>query len=317
MHPAEVRVLWRAVAAVGLLVMFPLFFVGGPAYQSPRSLCQMWNLGHIVFFALGTMLVWDHFLARGHSLRSSACVCLLLSILLGISIEIVQLGIGNRSIGWGDVARDLCGTAIFLCWRLGVDTDKVGLRRLYHCLAVVIVVACLFPLVLVLVDELLAKRDFPLLAGFEQSLEIGRWSGSERIWRVEEPVRKGRYAAQINLPARKYSGVSLFHVPEDWRGMQALAFSVFNPGAPVTLHFRVHDRQHSGKRQQYHNRYNGTRVLARGWNDIAIPMNAIYHAPVGRNMDLAHIRGFGLFIMDQPERILYLDDVHLVREKKP
>ena len=102
------------------------------------------------------------------------------------------------------------------------------------------------------------------------------------------------------------------HFPEDWRGCEALAFSVFNPGGPVMLHFRVHDREHAGEHQEYYDRYNGTRLLAGGWNDIVIPMQAIHDAPRGRTMDLAHIRGFGLFVMDQPELLLYLDDVRLL-----
>lgn len=79
------------------------------------------------------------------------------------------------------------------------------------------------------------------------------------------------------------------------------------------MNFRVHDRLHIGEKQLYQNRLNGMSVLASGWNDIVVPMDAIRDAPVGREMDLAHIRGFGLFVMDKPEsRLLYLDDVRLL-----
>jgi hypothetical protein len=102
------------------------------------------------------------------------------------------------------------------------------------------------------------------------------------------------------------------HFPGDWSGRAGLAFSVFNPGGEVKLHYRVHDILHRGNVQQHTNRFNGDTVLHPGWNDIVIPMNDILYGLQGRTMDVTKIRGFGLFVIRQADsRVLYLDNVRL------
>ena len=303
----------RLIVIAGTLLIFPLFFISGPAYQSARSLHEFWNLGHVVFFALFAILVFYYFLPQALTSFSRICLSLVLVILVGVGIEIAQLGLGNRTVGWDDVFRDLAGAGLVFFWQVGESGNNRFAIILSRITVGIIAAVCLVPLSCALLDEYHARREFPLLSGFEHRFELGRWADAGRLRRVGYPVRAGKYSAKIRLTTDKYSGVSLLHFPQDWSGKNALTFSVFNPGEPVELFFRVHDRLHTGDKQEYQDRYNGSRVLARGWNDIVIPMTAIHNAPASRKMDLAHIRGFGLFVMDQPEpRLLYLDDVRLL-----
>jgi hypothetical protein len=130
--------------------------------------------------------------------------------------------------------------------------------------------------------------------------------------RDTEVSRQGNYSAKITLTTDYYSGVSLRHFPGDWSGRTGLAFSVFNPGREITLHYRVHDMSHRGDMQEFSNRFNGNTVLHPGWNDIVIPMTDILDGLSGRTMDLTKIRGFGLFVMQQIDsRVLYLGNVRL------
>lgn len=303
----------RRIVLAGTILIFPFFFVGGPAYQSARSFQELWNLGHVLFFAIFAILVYYHLLPGYVSSFAGICLSFISVIVLGWGIEIAQLGVGNRTVGWDDFFRDLAGAGIVFFWRAGSSVNYRIPRIVSKMTAFIITAICLFPLSYALIDEYRARQEFPRLSGFERRLELGRWKDAERIRQVGHPVRKGKYSAEIRLTTNKYSGVSLFYFPEDWRGKKALAFSVYNPGSQVELSFRVHDRLHSGEKQLYQDRFNGMRVLSGGWNDIVIPMDAIRDAPAGRKMDLAHIRGFGLFVMEQPEdRLLYLDDVRLL-----
>jgi len=130
---------------------------------------------------------------------------------------------------------------------------------------------------------------------------------------VTLPRVQGKYAARITLTTDKYSGVALNYFPGDWRGRRALAFQVFNPGQPLTLHYRVHDALHQREVQAYGDRYNGRSLLTEGWNEIIIPMTDIIAAPEGRAMDVTKIRGFGVFVVQQKERrVLFLDNVRLL-----
>jgi VanZ family protein len=303
----------RRIVIAGVILIFPFFFLGGPAYQSARSLHELWNLGHVLFFAIFAILVYYHLLSDHVSSFTGICLSLISVIVLGLGIEVAQLGLGNRSVGWDDFFRDLAGAGIVFFWRVGSSGNNPFLRIVSKMTTCIIAAICLFPLSGTLVDEYRARQEFPLLSGFERRLELGRWKDAERLRQVDHPVRTGRYSAEIQLTTDKYSGVSLVYFPENWHEKKGLAFSVYNPGSPIELSFRVHDRFHTGEKQLYQDRFNGMRVLAGGWNDIVIPMDAIRDAPAGRKMDLAHIRGFGLFVMNQAEdRLLYLDDVRLL-----
>jgi VanZ family protein len=295
-----------------VVAIFPFFFMGGPSWQSARSLGEIWNLGHVLFFFLFTLLAWGYPALANFAGWLRLLIILFTVLLIGLGIEGMQLFVGNRSVGWDDIARNLAGAALALIWIVDREVHGYRWRKSLRLVAAVIGCGCLLPIGIVLVDEYRARRDFPLLASFESRLELERWSSGNHLDLVSDPVREGHFAVAIHLRHEEYSGAALVHFPGDWRGYDALAFSMFNPGEPVELHFRVHDREHAGDRQQYHDRYNGTRMLAGGWNDILIPMSGILSAPQGRTMDLAHIRGFGLFLMDQPARLLYLDNVRLV-----
>jgi hypothetical protein len=111
--------------------------------------------------------------------------------------------------------------------------------------------------------------------------------------RDAEVSRQGSYSAKISLTTDYYSGISLSHFPGDWSGRAGLAFSVFNLGREITLHYRVHDMSHRGYMQEHSNRFNGETVLYLGWNDIVIPMTDILHGLSGRTMDVTKTRTAG------------------------
>lgn len=294
-----------------LLLVFPSFFFGGAAHQSSRSLEEFWNLGHFAYFALFGYLLdhyWDS-VRRSNPFRVIAGLSSVMAV--GLSIEVIQLITGGRSFSLLDLSRDLSGGAVILLLRIGPTVSRRW-AFLSGALAIAVVIVNCIPLTGFLVDEGRAYRNFPLLAGFESSLELTRWGGDAEIALDTSRVSEGNSSARIDLTTRQYSGVSLRHFPGDWRGWNTLAFEVYNPGSRIELHYRVHDDLHQGDMQSYANRFNGTVLLNPGWNEILIPLAEIMHGPVGREMDLSRIRGFGIFVMQQNERrVLFLDDVRL------
>ena len=297
-----------------LLLISPLFFIGGADYYAPRSVKEIWNLGHLVFFAMFVLVLDGYWLSIHRSIVFRILVTFFIVLFVGVGIELIQQNIANRSCSLIDVARDLSGGAIVLFWQA-----SRRLRRLPAMLSVFLLISILgcniCPLVIDITDEYRSYRDFPLLAGFESEAELDRWTSDRQVvfQRVSTPRLQGRSSARITLTTEKYSGVSLDHFPGNWSGRSGLAFNVFNPGEQLVLHYRVHDSRHNVTGQLYTDRFNGRTVLKHGWNEIVIPMADIINGPKGRTMDSTKISGFGLFVMNQTEpRTLFLDNLRLL-----
>jgi len=296
-----------------LLLVMPFFFVGGPDYDSRQSLKEIWNLGHFFFFIVFILVQDSYWCSMHRSIYFRMVAAFLTVACIGLGIELLQLHIAGRTFSWSDVIMDLIGGATALLWRAGRRLPRLQ-AALTAVVSIVIVCVNFVPLGRVAVDEYRSGRDFPLLAGFETSIELRRWAGDRvDLTRVTMPHVQGKYSARITLTTDKYSGVALNYFPGDWHGWSALAFQVFNPGQPLTLHYRVHDALHRGEMQTYGDRYNGRTLLTEGWNEIIIPMTDIIAGPKGRPMDVTKIRGVGVFVAQQKERrVLFLDNVRLL-----
>lgn len=296
-----------------LLVLFssaPLFFWGGPGNYSHRLFKEFWNFGHLIFFGLFAVWFCNYLFGKGRSIVYSSIVVITSVACIGLVIELAQLDISDRSFSWIDVLRDLSGGIIGICYVTGRDSTRQVLPGF---LATIILLMNLVPFALICLDEYRAHRDFPLLASFENALELKRWGSGKGISRNSIVRHEGKWSAKITLTTEKYSGVSLQHFPRNWSTQKVLTFSVFNPGPDLPLHYRVHDKLHRGSKQQYSNRFNGSTMLTRGWNKIAIPMEDILNGPRDREMDLTQIHGFGVFVIQQTTpRVIYIDDVRLM-----
>jgi hypothetical protein len=99
---------------------------------------------------------------------------------------------------------------------------------------------------------------------------------------------------RVPLQSRPYAGVTLDEPSPDWRGYRTLAVEVGNNGrSELTLHLRIHDRQHDWTATD---RYNGELHLAAGERrTFEIPLAEIADAPRGRRLDLAHVAGVALY----------------------
>jgi hypothetical protein len=303
----------KILLVISLISIVPFFFLGGPNFESDRSINELWNTGHIIFFVLLTAGLYEYWLPAAFSSLQKFVYSFLIIVVLGFGIELLQIMVTGRSFGWDDIARNFAGGTFSLLWCMGTNGKSVSQRAVLRSGAIALVVASCAPLWHVLADEFRARREFPVLSGFERKAELGRWRGKGRLRLVTDPVRQGMYAAELLLGHGKHNGIWLFYCPNDWRGSKALTFSVNNPGSPFELHFRILDYSRIGKREKDHHQYNDSTILITGWNDIVIPSKLMENQLVGEEVDLANIWAFGVFYLEpQENKTLYLDDVRLL-----
>lgn len=295
-----------------VLVTTALLFVGGPGPDSLRSFRYLWGVGHLFCFGL-----WGYFYVgwrSGQPFKRKLLEVVVLVFFIGGLVELIQGQIG-REAAWQDLGNDiiggLLGAAFFSESRKTVTGWQLKILQMPILL---LVFASLLPVAKVLLDDLVALRQFPLLSGFETPLEPSRWNGSAgRV--INHDVRfTGRSSLQIGLTTQLYSGIGLKDFPRDWSDYRAVSLQVLNPDHDsFQLHFRIHDQLHRKHNNAYGDRFNASFEIKPGWNHLQVPLVKVAQAPKHRTLDLARIAGMGVFVgkLDRP-RTIYLDDVKLL-----
>ncbi len=306
---AIVQANWRLVF---LLVILPGFFFAGLGGNDSRVEKELFDFGHVVFFAVFASELFRQLVKRVWKQKPAALLVAVLVCLAALSIEISQAFLDGRQAGVRDFVYGVVGGCAVLVWKTG-EQRGVGMA-LRRGVVVGVVAWCLFPLVCAVIDEYRMYRDFPVLSDFESSLELSRWQSLREISRVTDPVKSGAYSLKVLLGAGEYSGVSLCYFPRNWENAKILTFSVFNPGRPMDLSFRVHDIQHGRSEQQlYSDRFNETVRLETGWNRVDVPLLDIMNGPEQRTMDMEEISEVIFFVSRLSEPVvLYVDEVKLV-----
>ena len=297
-----------------LLPLFILFFVDSSDYRPTRSFQIAWNLGHIVFFALTVSL----FLQQSSILRKSSglrqfWIIVGICLIFGILIESIQDMVG-RQADWSDILRNILGGLIALVFfphRKFGSNANFGIRSK----AVVIVLLCtqLYPLILTLLDEQMARNRFPVISNFENQLELASWYSDGNMTLDKNIVSNGNSSARIELTTKFYSGASLSYFHGNWENYKQLSFSIYLPDQPaLPLTYRIHDRQHKQTGNQYNDRFNQKILLKLGWNHVSIDLKDVIHSPRTRLMDIESITNIQFFAINlkQP-RVIYLDNLRL------
>jgi len=301
------------VVPYALVAIFLMFFIRGPGYYAPRHLNTLWNLGHIVFFALLPFAVSSYLERRLESFWSQCMLVVATSVGLGTIIEIVQYGL-RIDVDLGDIFRDVIG-GFFGLFFLLPSRSRIRKRwlRILQTMVVCLVVLQVYPVIVAFADEYIARQQFPVLSSFETPWEIERWNGSADYAIDDEVYHSGKHSLRVVLKTGLYSGVSLFYFPKNWEGAKRFHFSVYNPSAgllPLTC--RIHDQNHSRTQQLHTDRFNRKYSLAHGWSTIVIDIQDIRDAPAGRQMDLKHVQEVGIFATNlRQSRTIFIDDVGL------
>jgi VanZ family protein len=305
---------WRKILPWFLVVLFVLFFVGGPNIHSSRHFKAFWNLGHILFFALLPYLLFSHRRWLEGRFSAQSLIVLGICLVLGILIELFQYDF-QRTPDVGDVCRDVIGGLVGVFFYL--DSRK-NLRPKVLAACQIITVGLVglqvYPLLAALADEYLAGRQFPVLSGFETPWEAARWKGGA-AFAIDSSVHlEGKRSLRVLLGTERYSGIRLEYFRNNWRGAKSFRFSVFNPSQQgVSLKCKIFDQQHEKHWWRYSDRFNHRYELSSGWTTIEIDARDIRNAPKGRQIDMGHITGVEIYTIKlaQP-RVIYIDEVRLV-----
>jgi VanZ family protein len=296
-------------------VLALLFFVGGPGYHSARSFKAIWNLGHLLFFALMPLLIYSHSSIQKYRTPIQIVILLAVTMALGALVEILQNGI-NRSLDLEDIFRDIIGVLIAIFFFLPTrKAFSVAVLMAMKIVVIVLVVIQLIPIAINLTDEHNARKSFPVLADFQTVFQRGRFEGgAERNVEIvaDQP---GNRAMRVLLQTTKYSGVGLRYFSGTWDSYRSFQFRVFNPSTDrLNLTCRIHDKKHEQLEvQQYDDRFNRSYQISQGWNTITIDLEDIRLAPKNRDMDLNQISGVGIFSvqLEKPWTI-FIDDLRLL-----
>lgn len=288
---------------------------GGPGSYAARSATELWNMGHVAYFALLTLL-----LARIKVIASLPANyqwpgILLLTLILGIAIETMQHGTG-RTPDIADILRNFVGCLLALSFTPAY-TRSLALpgRTVLRYISGIILGLSMLPLIIAVSDEQVARSQFPVLSDFSTPFEMYRWRSSASTRVVELEPGTDRRQMEVTFTAGQLTGAHMIHLATDWTEYTSVNLRLYSPYSdllPVTI--RTHDREHSTGAYQFINedRFQKRFQLEPGWNQISIPLADIIDAVSTRRIKLSDMQQIGLFTRPEDEsRTVYIDAVYL------
>ena len=286
-----------------VVIAFPFFFLGGSTEASSSFMRALWDFGHLIFFFATVLILSKKFDIK----KWQVMIAISLAVFIfGGLIELVQAYIG-RDGSWSDLLRDMTGTWLGLFWAQGANL-WIWLGRL-------ISFVLLLPNITTVFYEgryqLNITQQFPLLAGFESSIETYGRPGI--VERSSEFHTQGNYSLKVGLTTRKYTSIVFNRIINNWSGYKTFAFDMYNPDPQILLMtVRVNDAQHNLNGWVTQDRFNRSLVLNPGWNHFSFAIEDIRNAPAKREMDLLHITWVEIFAKNLPApRSVYIDKVRL------
>ena len=295
-------------------ILFVLLFVGGPDHNSIRSFRTIWDLGHILFFAILNCAILKSFtFFRTKTLLQKILWVSFISLFLGITTEFVQIGL-NRTADLFDVSRDFIGGLIPVLFQSATKFRDLGLiMKAARITLALIILIYLVPFLSAATDEFLAWREFPVLANFESPFEIGRWYTDLDIAIDHELAFEGKSSLKVPLTTDEFSGLSLKYFPTNWDNYSRFNMNIYNPlDDTLTVEFRIHDLEHALRHQPYPDRFNTSFNLSSGWNTLSVDLERVARAPKDRAMNMKDIRAVGIFVTNLPKPVtIRLDNIYL------
>ncbi len=289
-----------AILALALAVVF--FELPG----RPLILHTVQKLGHPGGFgviALGVLVLARQRWAPPRGAWLDYLVAFVIAVAIGGLTEIGQL-FTHRDPSLRDIVLDARGAGCVLALAAAFDVRCRPARRarrwraLYVAAAAVLGAVILWPLAWATAAYALRGQRFPTLFVPATGLDLLFVSGSARLERIPVPatlaLRSGEMALRVPLVTRPYAGVTLDEPQSDWEGYRSLLVEVTNPGrTDLEFNVRVHDRTHNST---FEDRFNAETVIPAGRRQtLEFPLETIRAAPHGRQLDLQHVAGVGLF----------------------
>jgi hypothetical protein len=303
--------IYAAIFAAGAVTMFL------PSEASPaglRSVEQLWNLGHAALFFLAGHLIYTFMPGFSEKqLREQAAVLLAVVLAAGGFSEILQSLIPGRNASFFDMLINLTGMGACLAVK---NPGKSFIHFLLYAAVACLIAICMWPFLRSVSDELIAKRQFPVLADFQTPFEADRFQSDTAEYKItDKTASTGTKSLELRLGIHEYSGIFMQYMPRNWQGYSWFEFQAYNPQTvPVVLTVRIHDKKHeTSPAQLYNDRFNKSFSLApQSWTTIAISLKEVRHAPATRRMDMEHIQSIGFFVANPAQELsIFLDNIIL------
>jgi len=301
--------------AIALLVFVGVLFLV-PVPHMGRTAGALQDLAHVplaglVVFALFSLLRRALPEADG----TAALLAWFIAVLLLAGIEVVQPYVG-RSGSLGDALTGAVAAGGFLAIALARRSSRAGWWVGWLVGLVLLGAACV-PSARIFWDAHRQVASFPLLASFEDDLELSRWRFEDvRTRRVADHATDGQRSLRVAFETDgPYPSASLADLPGNWRGYDALAFDVHvDGGGALPLHLKVVDTAYD---DTWADGFEQTLTLGAGENAVRIPLARIAQGPRRRHLDLGHVAAVQVYL-DHPKqvRVIHLDHVRLVREAR-
>ncbi len=291
------------VLVVGVLLLMPVKYPG-------RILGVVFDFAHVPVFAVFVYVVIRLVCGREPSWKVAIAIAVVAAG-FGLGGEFLQRYVG-RSGDWGDAASNAIGAAIGFTvgtwrkWRRG-PLLVVGLALAAGVFAVY------FNPVRTLTDLFRQQTELPLLASFENELELSRWRcGLSKLSRSTEHVSDGRFSLRWELNPGLYPQCTLHWPVNDWTPYRALEFDVWNDAdEPLEIITKIEDFRHNNT---HSDRFHQTVNVAKGKTTVRVDLKAVQDAPADRKMDMALITRLTLFTIDlRKQRVLHIDRLQLIK----
>lgn len=300
------------VLVIGILSL--LLFVGGPDAHSHRIYQETWDSGHLVLFAGIVLVLLNTSFLMPRPWWQQFVIITVFCLVLGMAIEILQLVVG-RNFELKDLLNDLLGGYIgFALFTVRDNRLAQWARFIAYPVALIFCLIGIRPVLVVIADHFILQEDFPTLADFETSFELSRWDMNlAQLAMEEKTVRYGKRAMRIRFLPGEYPDITLKDFVSDWRDFKSVRFSIYSTEAlSVNMELKIYDRQHQLSNYAYSDRFNRSLQLSPGWNDISISLDDVQSAPRNRELNMAEIVSFSLFLerLDKP-MTMFFDGLHL------
>jgi hypothetical protein len=304
----------RRAAAVLALALLALPLVPLRRGADPALWQALADAAHFPLLVAFTLVLY-HAAARVLPGRGRRALLVAAAGLLGsLAIEWIQPRLG-RTASLRDLAIATLGIAAALAGVAAWSSGSAAARWVHGLVTLALFAGLLLPAAVEWRAIAARGRSFPMLADFEQPIELRLWrargappAAPTRMSRSTSHASSGRFSLEVVTGGGEWPGVSFAAGGSDWRGHAALSFDVFNPGPSFPLSVRIDD---AGDTTEYASRFNRTVTIAPGANRIRIPTDDIRQGPRDRELELGDVRWVMFFVDAGAERRFYLDRVQL------
>ena len=301
---------WSLVYLLSIICLLLLLW-GGTNISGSRLVNGMWNLGHVVAFFVWSLLFFRLTLYY-LSFPRFALLTLILCACVGILIEFVQSSF-SKYFSITDLLNNFTGT----CFALTVlALRRKGVPVLTQLIllssSLVLGVVSLYPMALVVNDEVRMYSSFPVLVDFDSPHHLSRVD-AKRMSITGAPDNENLTVLKLDFDTSTYSGFSLKYFVSDWSEYSNVVLRFYlQQTTPLNITCRINDRQHDLDGYAHNDRYNQRFVLSKGWNVIEISLNDVRDSPANRLLDLTQVANLGCFVVRQSlARTIWLDSIVL------